>query len=251
MEEQAAGGGPGGRPAAGEGPGWGWRAVGATVLLTVAATLGLLLLVQFAVAALGVEAGESLLSPPAYVVGVGVYLAILAGIYLFAARRAGWGALGVRSTASANLLIVPPLFVAGLFALVLVNLAVVGLLGSFENPQVDTLTGGRPLGRGEIAAGLLLVAGLVPLAEELFFRGMIYPLLRARMGAAPAIALNALLFALVHFIPPLIPALFVVGALLAYLRERSGSIWPSVLYHTLQNSLALIAINAALSMPAA
>ena len=250
MEEQIADGVPEGQPAHGAGPGWGWRDVGATVILTAVATLGLLLLARVVVASLGVEAGESLLSPPVYIVGVGVYLAILAGIYLFAARRAGWGALGVRATASVNLLIVPPLFFAGVTALLVVNGALALALGSFENPQADTITGGRPLGTGGLVAGLLLVAGLVPLVEELFFRGMVYPLMRARMGALPAIALNALLFALVHFVPLLIPGLFVVGMLLAYLRERSGSIWPSVLYHTLQNSLALFAINAALSMPA-
>jgi hypothetical protein len=250
MEEQAAGGLPGSQLAPEGGPGWGWRAVGATVLLTVAATFVLLLAARFVVAALGVEAGESLVSPPVYVVGVGVYLAILAGIYLFAARRAGWGALGVRTTASANLLIVPPLFVVGVIALLAVNGALALALGSFENPQAASITGGQPLGAGELAAGLLLIAGLVPLVEELFFRGMVYPLIRARMGALPAVALNALLFALVHFIPLLIPGLFVVGMLLAYLRERSGSIWPSVLYHMLQNSLALIAINAALALPA-
>jgi len=248
MQERMAGVLPEGEPTS-AGPGWGWGAVGATLVLAAAATLVLLLASRFVVRALGLEVGESLISPPVYIVGAGIYLALVSGVYLFAARRAGWGALGLRSTELVNLLLVPPLFVGGVIALLLVNALVALALGSFENPQADAITGGQALGPAELAAGLLLIAGLVPFVEELFFRGMVYPLIRARMGAAPAIVLNALLFAVVHFIPLLIPGLFVVGLLLAYLRERSGSIWPSVLYHTLQNALALIVINAAFSMP--
>jgi hypothetical protein len=77
---------------------------------------------------------------------------------------------------------------------------------------------------------------------------MLYPLLRRRMPAALAIMANAAIFSLVHVIPVLIPSLFVVGLCLAYLRERSGSIWPGVLYHAMQNSLAMVAIYAALRM---
>lgn len=249
MDDQAAGNLPGSEPAPAEGPGWGWREVGATMMLMVAATLVLLLAARFVTTVLGVEAGESLISPPIYVLGVGIYLAVLAGIYLFAARRVGWRALGVRATASRNFLIVLPLFFIGMIALMAVNGLLTLALGSFENPQADSITGGRALSPAELAAGLLLIAGLAPLVEELFFRGMVYPLIRARMGALPAIGLSALLFALVHFVPLLLPSLFLVGVLLAYLRERSGSIWPSVLYHILQNSLALFAINAALSTP--
>jgi len=47
-------------------------------------------------------------------------------------------------------------------------------------------------------------------------------------------------------VPLLMPGLFVVGLLLAYLRERSGSIWPGVALHALQNGTALLLINEAL-----
>jgi uncharacterized protein len=59
--------------------------------------------------------------------------------------------------------------------------------------------------------------------------------------------LNAALFAAAHVVTLLLPGLFVVGLFLAYLRERSGSIWPSVLLHALQNGVALLLINAALA----
>jgi uncharacterized protein len=55
-----------------------------------------------------------------------------------------------------------------------------------------------------------------------------------------------LLFALVHFIPILIPGLFWVGFVLAWVRERSGSIVPGIVLHALQNGLVVWAIYAVL-----
>ncbi len=246
FEERTAG------PVAGEAPrpaaeGWGWPAVGATLALTVGAALALGLVTRGAVAALGLEVGQSLVSPALYLVGVGIYMAAIAGVYLFAARRAGWGALGLRGAGWPSFALVVPLFILEIFALALVN-SLVGLLaGGFENPQVDAITGGRAISPAELVMLLALVAGLVPFAEELFFRGMVYPLMRRRLGAPAAVALNAAFFAAAHFIPLLLPGLFVVGLLLAYLRERSGSIWPGVCLHALQNSLAMISIAVALS----
>ena len=234
-------------PAVATAPGWTWRDVGATVLLIGAATVVLTLLARGLVAARGLEVEQRLISPAVYIMGLGIYLATILGVYLFAARRAGWAAMGLRPPERRHLLSVPPLFLLGLVALVLVNAAVGLLMGGFENPQVDALTGGAALAPAELILLLILVAGVVPFAEELFFRGMVYPLMRSRLAAVPAIALNAAAFAVVHVVPQLLPGLFVVGLFLAYLRERSGSIWPSVLYHALQNGIALLLINAALS----
>jgi membrane protease YdiL (CAAX protease family) len=236
------------RPEGGvEGPGWGWGEVLMALVVTVAGSAALLLGARSLVALLGLQVEERLISPVFYVVGLGVYLAAILGVYLFAARRAGWAALGLRGAPWQQFAIVPPLFVAGLLLLVAVNGAVSQLAGGFENPQVESLTGGQALSSGELLLLLLLVAGLVPFAEELLFRGMIYPLLRVRLGAVAAILLNAALFSLVHFVPLLLPGLFVVGVFLAYLRERSGSIWPSVCFHAMQNATALLLINVALS----
>jgi membrane protease YdiL (CAAX protease family) len=250
MHEQMTGALPEGAPAQGEarGPGWGWGdlllALGVTVVGGAALALGARALVRL----LGLTVEQRLISPALYLVGLGVYLSAVLGVYLFAARKAGWAALGLRRARSwRDFAIVPPLFVVGLTLVALVNAGVGLLAGGFENPQVDALTGGRTLAPGELLALLALVAGVVPFAEELFFRGMLYPLLRSRLAAALAIVLNAALFAAAHVVPLLLPGLFVVGLLLAYLRERSGSIWPSVCFHALQNGTALLLINAALA----
>ncbi|MBP1465437.1 CPBP family intramembrane metalloprotease [Candidatus Chloroploca sp. M-50] len=228
-------------------PAWGWRSVGLAALVSIGALIILSLMVQVLTSGLGLEVGSGIVSPVLYLVMVGFYLSLIGGVYLFAARHAGWQALGVRSARRRDYLLVIPLYLAALFLLILINSLIVFLIGDFENPQIEAISGGRALTSAELVMLLLLVAGLVPFAEELFFRGMIYPLMRYRASIITAIALNAAAFTVVHVIPVIFPALFVLGLLLAYLRERSGSIWPSVLLHMMQNGLAILAINAALA----
>jgi membrane protease YdiL (CAAX protease family) len=223
--------------------GWGWRAVAATLVLTVVATLALTLVIRGLASVFGFKPGTALVSPVLYILATGIYLAVIAGIYFFAARRAGWAALGLRAAHWSSYILVLPLFMLEIFALAAVNTLVGRLVGGFENPQIDAITGGQALSGGDLALLLVLVAGLVPFAEELFFRGMLYPLLHRRFGALVAVILNAAIFAGVHFIPILLPGLLIIGLCLAFLRERSGSIWPGVCLHALQNGMVIIALS--------
>jgi membrane protease YdiL (CAAX protease family) len=85
----------------------------------------------------------------------------------------------------------------------------------------------------------LIVAGLVPVVEETFFRGFVYGGLRGRMGTRWAMFLGALVFALLHFsLDRLIPIL-VLGWALAWLYERTGSLVPGVILHAANNAFAL------------
>src|SRR4029450_2969723 len=81
---------------------------------------------------------------------------------------------------------------------------------------------------------------------ELFFRGMLYAVMRKPWAGAWATSRRALVFALVHFIPILIPGLLLLGLILAWMRERSGSILPGILLHAAQNALVVIALYTSL-----
>jgi hypothetical protein len=94
---------------------------------------------------------------------------------------------------------------------------------------------------------MILVAVVAPIVEELFFRGMLYPVLRRRWSAPVAIVVNGFLFALIHVIPILLPGLFFVGIVLAWVRERSGSVIPCMVIHALQNGTVLLVIYATLN----
>jgi membrane protease YdiL (CAAX protease family) len=89
---------------------------------------------------------------------------------------------------------------------------------------------------------LVLVVGIVaPLGEEIFFRGFAHRAFRARLGAVAGAAASAALFALVHVSPSSFVPIFLIGLLLAYLYERTGSLAAPFALHTVNNSFAVLA----------
>jgi membrane protease YdiL (CAAX protease family) len=82
---------------------------------------------------------------------------------------------------------------------------------------------------------VLLISTLVPLWEEMFFRGFIQNVLRNRLGVWAAILVSSLLFGLFHIIPLQMIGAFTLGILLAWLYEKSGSLWLPIFAHALNN----------------
>jgi membrane protease YdiL (CAAX protease family) len=91
---------------------------------------------------------------------------------------------------------------------------------------------------GAFAANAIVVAALAPIVEELTYRGLGFSLL-ARFGQTAAIILVGILFGLGHGLVTALPILTAFGIGLAYLRSRTGSVYPSIVLHSLFNSLAL------------
>lgn len=92
-------------------------------------------------------------------------------------------------------------------------------------------------------------AVLAPLAEETLFRGILQtgvasligwgkPSSRARCGA---IVVTAALFGMMHSgTPHFVPALVLLGVLLGYVYERTGSLWAPIGLHMLFNMKSLL-----------
>lgn len=92
--------------------------------------------------------------------------------------------------------------------------------------------------------GYLTIGLLAPIAEEMVFRGAILKsLLNTRLSVSTAVMLSALLFALIHFNPVQMPHAFLVGLLLGWMYQRTGSILPSVAFHWVNNSVAYVLYN--------
>ncbi|WP_426663430.1 CPBP family intramembrane glutamic endopeptidase [Rhodanobacter aciditrophus] len=97
----------------------------------------------------------------------------------------------------------------------------------------------------------LAVASIGPLVEELLFRGVLLSALLRRLRPVWAMLASATMFALVH-LPDLhwlwyaLPNLALLGVVLAWLRLRSGSLWPAVIAHASNNLLAMLALFASL-----
>ncbi len=90
-------------------------------------------------------------------------------------------------------------------------------------------------------AALGVAAALVaPFCEEVAFRGWLLTALRTRHRTGVAIASSAFLFALMHLDPVRFVALLALGSLYGWLAFRSGSIWPSVAAHAVNNGLGVL-----------
>lgn len=107
----------------------------------------------------------------------------------------------------------------------------------------DTLTKGPLLSRLVAIVAVVLVG---PLVEELVFRGFMWDALR-RMGS-PRLALvgSSFLFALYHMDPAQSSALLITAFTLGWVRWVSGSLWPGVLIHVLNNGLGVVAAYVAI-----
>jgi membrane protease YdiL (CAAX protease family) len=187
----------------------------------------------------------------AVTVGLIVFQAtvMLLAIYVIVLRRYGlaWADLGLvpadrlwyRRAVAAAILLLP--------AIMLVNALLPQVADEpFENPQLYAIA---PAGFSWTGLILMTVmAGVVaPFVEEVAFRGLLYRWLRTRLGVPAAAAASGLLFALLHGVILLIPALTVIGIVLALLYERSGSLWPAVITHGVFNTIMIWALYAALA----
>ena len=81
------------------------------------------------------------------------------------------------------------------------------------------------------AVTLLLVLVVAPVAEELLFRGLLYPLLRRRLGIVVSAAVTTAVFGIMHGNAVQFASALPLALLLALLYERTRVLWPCVLIH--------------------
>ena len=92
--------------------------------------------------------------------------------------------------------------------------------------------------------GYFVVGLLVPLAEELVFRGAILrSLLKWNSRPWVAILISAVLFSAAHMNPAQIPHTLLIGLLLGWLYYRTDSIVPGVVFHWVNNTVAYVLYN--------
>ena len=100
------------------------------------------------------------------------------------------------------------------------------------------------------AATILLYGGfLIPLAEEMIFRGLIFRWLRQRFDFWPAAFISAAAFGAAHIRPDQVIIAGLLGLALAWLYEKSRSLAPAILMHQTYNSLVLMMTFAVVWFP--
>jgi len=98
-----------------------------------------------------------------------------------------------------------------------------------------------PKGWKQILTALLALVVIVPICEELLFRGLLLRGLNHTYGAIPALLVSSILFGLSHFrLPTAILPATAAGLLLGLVVLRRGSIWPSIALHAAVNTLPVV-----------
>lgn len=162
------------------------------------------------------------------------------GLYAIGTRRA----LGWIAAVSVGMLVFDALY----FGLVPVGALDYGYFG------LDS-------GAWSLAVIAVAVVVLAPIAEEIFFRGFLYPALRSRFGILLAAVIDGLIFGALHYGQGdgwlVLPTIGVFGVVMCLLYERVGSLYPLIAVHAALNAIALssdapeAALGLGLSMVAA
>jgi membrane protease YdiL (CAAX protease family) len=216
------------------------------------AALGFLAGVLLSAVAVGIWVGASgttQVSLTAIAIGeVGLWIGLV-GAPVSASRRKGTGDLGqdfgfrVRpSDAGPGL----PIGIASQLLLIpLVYVPIQWLFGNRDlsgqaQQLIDQAHGAGPLA----LLAIVLIVG-APVAEELFFRGLLLRALQRRFASSAhadtwAIALSSVAFGLAHFELLQLPGLVLFGAVLGVLAVRTGRLGPGIWAHAAFNAVTVL-----------
>jgi membrane protease YdiL (CAAX protease family) len=158
-----------------------------------------------------------------------------------------WSDLGLRRLPILRILGLGFLgMIAGLVAVFVLAVA----LSRFgvESNQLEEFDVVRRASPFEFALALVEIAVVTPFVEELFFRGYLFGLYRRRKPAWVAWLASTLLFAALHANPILstpaqmlavVAQALALGSVLVLLYQRTGSLYPGVVAHGLNNGLVV------------
>jgi membrane protease YdiL (CAAX protease family) len=225
--------------------GWTARDIGRSLLIGIVLGLGVSIIAGVLIVLVGLSLGEPI---PVSVVTMVFYAGFFCGAYLPLRQRRGLSIIDVGFVPAPvrTLVLMVPVYIAMVILVGLVITATAPLVGQPPTTEQQLeLSQNASLSSGvETALLFVAIALVVPFVEEFFFRGLIYRYLRARKSAPWAVLISAGLFAVAHPYIPLMPAIFVIGAVLALVVERYRSLYPAVVLHTLTNGVAVLLVAA-------
>ena len=108
------------------------------------------------------------------------------------------------------------------------------LMNSYNNHMGSTMERNNIEG---IVLMILSTSIVVPISEELIFRGVIMPRLNIAMNIVPASILTALAFGILHGNVVQIIYAFVLGLVMCFIAVRCNSLWASCLFHIIVNTI--------------
>ena len=99
-----------------------------------------------------------------------------------------------------------------------------------------------------LLAEFLIVAVLVPIVEEILFRGILYKGLRQKLGFISAAILSSIIFAVLHIQSHLvwqanlilITVILCLSLGITYAYEKTGNLWVCIIIHMINNAIATL-----------
>lgn len=133
-------------------------------------------------------------------------------------------------------------------AYLLVIVAVSQVLPAIDLKQEQQIGFENAYEPAELAMTFLILVVIVPVAEEIMFRGFLFSSLRAKYGFWAAAIVTGVLFGAAHLqfgsnAPLLWVAAidtFILSCFLCYLRENLASIWAPIGLHAIKNGVAFM-----------
>lgn len=122
-----------------------------------------------------------------------------------------------------------------------INIAVSYVLISlFPTSADNVVTTFSTIMDGNIVGVFFVIAVTPAVCEEMLFRGLIYHSMKERYRASVAIAIVAVLFGVYHMsLVKFIPT-GLLGLVLCYVVHKTGSIYPSMMMHFINNALSVL-----------
>lgn len=118
------------------------------------------------------------------------------------------------------------------------NLLIIGNITTISEEYQSVMQGfySAPLPVQALSLGIL-----VPICEELVFRGLVYQRLRMRSGFVMAALNSALIFSLLHGNVVQMIYAFLLGVVYAYMYEKYGSVKAPIMAHMVANLISVFA----------
>lgn len=232
-----------------------WRSIGWLLVITLAYLLGALLFGVVLGAIEGFKAGLHGGTVDSAAINATVQATInsptgLAQMYIlqfaFIMPVIGWASSFPQQKAW-HTLALKPIHIAQLWPWLLALIVYLGVQSILSNwvkfddeKFMQMINGSKNL----LLAFVLVV--VAPIMEESIFRGYLYKAWRnTRLGFIGTLILTSVLFTLIHGVQytwPLLAFLFVFSLLLGFAREKTGSIFTSIILHAVNNLVSVITV---------
>lgn len=185
-----------------------------------------------------------------FLLGVLNFLCLAGSVYLFGVlrKKMSWESLGLlplkglkryaKFGAAISIAVLPYRFLPAIVIIAAERLLKGNVTSLDMREQIFSVGFGSWYG---IVLMVLSVGILAPIAEELLFRGMLYDFFRQKTGVLWAVLITSGLFGLAHYDSfAVVVSTFVMGVVMAYVVEKTKSLWVSIFIHVATNSGAIL-----------